>query len=463
MEVARNGDTTAVRAVLEKVSPDSKTVAFDAVHEACRGNHDECLALLLPYVETTQMGFGILLSECVHADHVACTEVLLQHWKSVCGKVAFVPNGFNIRQSSVCPAMWADAAVCRVLIDAGADVHTKDDNGRSPLHSACNSGALDVVKILVRAGAGVRATDNEGHTCLTLAVCSGHTDTVRYLVGLPDVDVNDGGGYDDALHYAVMSCNADVVQMLIDAGADIDMLDNDGRSPLLSACNSGALDVVKILVRAGAGVRARDNQGDTCLTLSTLVACSGHTDTVRYLVGLPDFDVNDGGGYHSALHYAVMSYNADVVQMLIDAGADIDTLDNEGCSPLHSACNSGALDAVKILIRAGARVRATDNEGHTCLTLAVCSGHTDTVRYLVGLPDVDVNDGGGYHSALHYAVRSYNADVAQVLLDAGADINMLDNEGRSPLHSACNSGAHDVVEILVRAGATDNHGIEHLK
>ena len=95
VEAARNGDTTAVRVGLEKLSPDtdSKTVAFDAVHEACRGNHDECLALLLPYVETTQMGFGMLLSECVHADHTACTEVLLQHWKSVCSNVAFVPHG----------------------------------------------------------------------------------------------------------------------------------------------------------------------------------------------------------------------------------------------------------------------------------------------------------------------------------------------------------------------------------
>ena len=89
VEAARNGDTTAVRAFLEKFNPDRKKVAFDAAHEACRGNHDECLTLLLPYVETTQMGFGILLSECVHADHVACTEVLLQHWKSVCNNVAF--------------------------------------------------------------------------------------------------------------------------------------------------------------------------------------------------------------------------------------------------------------------------------------------------------------------------------------------------------------------------------------
>ena len=106
VEAARNGDTTAVRAELEKRSPDtdSKTVAFEAVHEACRGNHDECLALLLPYVETTQMGFGILLNECVHAGHThtACTGVLLKHWKAVCSNV--VPHGQEDMEKRPCPA-----------------------------------------------------------------------------------------------------------------------------------------------------------------------------------------------------------------------------------------------------------------------------------------------------------------------------------------------------------------------
>ena len=183
VEAARNGDTTAVRAFLEKFNPDRKKVAFDAAHEACRGNHDECLTLLLPYVETTQMGFGMLLSECVHADHVACTEVLLQHWKSVCNNVAFVPreSKHSAGEEDDCPAMWSDPAVCRVLIDAGADLQTKDEDGCSPLHSSCASGELDVVKMLVEAGAGVRVGDNEGWTCLYDAAAHGEAETCTIL------------------------------------------------------------------------------------------------------------------------------------------------------------------------------------------------------------------------------------------------------------------------------------------
>ena len=324
VEAARNGDTTAVRAGLEKLSPDtdSKTVAFDAVHEACRGNHDECLALLLPYVETTQMGFGMLLSECVHADHTACTEVLLQHWKSVCSNVAFVPHGQEDRQDRPCPAMWADPAVFQVFIDAGADIETKDDIGRSPLHWSCRSGALAVVKILVEAHAGVCGTCNYGSICLILAAYHGHTETVRYLVGLKglqDVNVNHKSVDDlSALFCAADRKHADVVKVLIDAGADIETRNKDLWTPLIYACQKGSQPIVKMLVEAGADVRATQKDGFTCLILA---AGFRHTETVRYLVGLPQVDVSHKAenGFTSLLG-AVEKRGADVVEVLIDAG-----------------------------------------------------------------------------------------------------------------------------------------------
>ena len=354
--------------------------------------------------------------------------------------------------------------MCRVLIDAGADLHTKNEDGRSPLHYACGSGELDIVKMLVEAGTGVRATDNKGCTCLMLAAYSGHTETVRYLVGLPDVDVNHLSAHTHtALQFAVDEGEVDVVQVLIDAGADINIQNDEGSSPLNTACASGALDVVKMLVEAGAGLRATDNKGHTCLILA---ARFRQTKIVRYLVGLPEVELNhrDTVKNFTALHYSVENEDTDVVRVLIDAGADIETRGNYGRSPLHSACVLGALDVVKILVRAGAGVRATNNKGHTCLILAVRFRQTKIVRYLVGLPEVELNhrDTEKNFTALHYAVENEDTDVVRVLIDAGADIETRGNYGRSPLHSACVLGALDVVKILVRAGAgvraTNNKG-----
>ena len=430
VEAARNGDTTAVRAGLEKWTPDtdSKKVAFDAAHEACRGNHDECLTLLLPYVETTQMGFGMLLSECVHADHTARTEVLLQHWKSVCSNIAFVPHGSEEDSEGQapldCPAMWADPAVCQVLIDAGADIETKNDKGRSPLHAASCFGKLGTVKMLVRAGAGVRVADNTGATCLMLAAYYGHTETVCYLVGLPDVEVNYAANDDGftALHCAVQEGHPDVVEVLIDAGADIEARTTEASTPLHYACENGKLAIVKVLVKAGADACATENDGATCIKLA---ANFGRTETVRYLVGLPDVDVNhatDKG--ETSLQSAVIhnkKSHPEIVQVLIDAGVDIEAKNVYGRSPLLLACEVGKLDAVKMLVEAGARVCATDSQGATCLILAAYFGHIETVRYLVGLPDVDVNHtADGDETALHDASRENHPDVVRVLLEHGA-------------------------------------------
>ena len=458
LEAVRNGNTAAVRAALEKLSPGSKTetAAFEAVHEACRGNHNECLTLLLPYVETTQMGFGILLSECVHADHTACTEVLLQHWKSVCSNVSFVPHDSKDsagQTSQLCPAMWEDPAVCQVFIGAGADIETENEKGRSPLHWASLSGALTTVKMLVKAGADVRATDARRATCLILAAYGGHTETVRYLVGLPELDLNHQGSRNHtALHYAVQRKHADVVQVLIDAGADIEAKDDTGSSPLHLASIEGELTTVKMLVEAGADVRATDTKRVTCLMLA---AYYGHTDTVRYLVSLPELDLNHQGSKNdTALHSAVQRKHADVVQVLIDAGADIETKNVQGHSPLHLASISRELTTVKMLVKAGADVRATDTNRVTCLMFAAYYGHTDTVRYLVGLPEVDLNHQGGHNrTALHVAVQAKHGDVVQVLIDAGADIDTKDDDGRSPLHLASISGELTTMKMLVKAGA----------
>ena len=460
LEAVRNGNTAAVRAALKNLSPSSKTetAAFEAVHEACRGNHNACLALLLPYVETTQMGFGILLSECVHADHPACTEVLLQHWKSVCSNVAFVPHDSKDsagRTSRLCPAMWEDPAVCQVFIGAGADIETKNDEGRSPLHLASLSGALTTVQMLVDAGADVRAVSDKGSICLFFAACFGHTDTVRYLVSLPEVDVNHQGKNLTALHLAVEGKYADVVQVLIDAGADIETKDDEGRSPLLVASISGDLTIVTKLVKAGAD----GTEGSMCLILA---AYCGHTDIVRYLVSLPEVDLNYKGVDNStALYSAVLEKHADVVQVLIDAGADIETKNDKGRSLLLVASISGDLIIVTKLVKAGADERARDTEGNTCLIYAACFGHTDIVRYLVGLPEVNLNHQGcSSHTSLHLAVHGKHADVVQVLIDAGADIETRDDEGRSPLLVASLSGELTTVTKLVKAGAdvraTDN-------
>ena len=209
--------------------------------------------------------------------------------------------------------------------------------------------------------------------------------------------------------------------MLIAAGADIEVKGaNRGCSALLVASEFWKVGDVKVLVRAGADVCVTDNEGNTCLTIA---AYCGHTETVRTLLCMPEVDVNHSNNSgRASLHRAVSQKHSDVVEVLIDAGADIDAKDDRGSTPLHWACEGGELDIVKMLVKAGAGVCEADDHGRTCLIFAAGYGHTETVRYLVGLNKVDVNHRDLFgHTALHDARQEQRADVEQVLLKHGAE------------------------------------------
>ena len=400
-EAARNGDTAAVRAFLERLPPDRDTALV-------KGNTCLILAARNGHTETVRYLVGLPEVDVNRRDSSNDYETALH-----------------------CATNKSHADVVQVLIDAGADIDTKNEDGDSPLHCAIDSGALEVVKVLVRGVAGVRLTDDDGHACHILAASNGHTETVRYLVGLPEVDVDSRDSNNEtALHCAARELHPEVVQVLIDAGADIDAENENGDSPLdyvVEQRASGALEVVKMLVRAGASVT--ENYG------LSIAAFFGHTETVRYLAGLPEVDVNSRDNNNdTALHYAAQQEShAEAVRVLIDAGADMDTKDDGGHSPLHFASRSGALEVVKMLVEAGAGVCLTDDDGLTCLILAASNGHTETVRYLVGLPEVDVNHrNSNNETALHCATNKGHRDVVQVLIDAGADVDTDNNDGRSP-------------------------------
>ena len=357
--------------------------------------------------------------------------------------------------------------VVEVLIDVGADVKAKGRGGHSPLECASLCGDVVSVKMLVAAGADVCVSDNDGTTCLILASALGHTETVRYLVSLKDVDVNHADDENNtalqcAFSRALLEGHRDVVQVLIDAGADMEtkVEKRNKRTPLLVASALVKLDMVETLVRSGANMRATDGDTDMCLTLA---ARCGHTEIVRYLAGLKDVEVNHKGiDNHTALYIALLEGHLDVVQVLIDAGADMETKDEKrkNRTPLLVASTLGKLDMVKMLVRSGAEVRATAKDGDTCLSLAAYFGHTKTVRYLAGLPEVEVNHKGmDKHTALFCAVHQKHAEVVEVLIDAGADVEGKDDSG-SLLQLACKKGNTAIVKMLVEAGAevrvTDN-------
>ncbi|PON19964.1 pfs domain-containing protein, partial [Trichoderma gamsii] len=121
--------------------------------------------------------------------------------------------------------------VVKLLLDRGASVEAKNNDGSTPLHDAAQNGRLDVAKLLLDRGASVKAENKDGST---------------------------------PLHDAAQNGQLDVAELLLDRGANIEAKNNDSHTPFSLAAQNGRLDVVKLLLGRGANIKANDN-GQTSL------------------------------------------------------------------------------------------------------------------------------------------------------------------------------------------------------
>ena len=280
----------------------------------------------------------------------------------------------------------------------------------TPLQAAAQAGNVQAVSALLAARARVHETGvSSNRTPLALAAAGGYGEVVELLLRA-GADVNrPAKEFDEKpLHCAAAGGHVGVVQRLIAAGVDfLGRVENHPWayyhglpvSPLAAAGAGGYVEVVKVLLEAGMSLVIRDTDTEEALL-------QGRSPRADYCGTL--------------LHCAVKHRKFDVLQVLLDAGADVDLVDRVGNTALHRAAlgeGKGSLDAVKLLLAAGADVNA------------------------VGL---------GQSTPLHVAVRSGNPAIVRALLEAEADVTLVDSSGRSSLAVAVSANrSRAAAEVLV--------------
>ena len=228
----------------------------------------------------------------------------------------------------------------------------------------------------------------------------------------------------------------------------------DGRTVVHVAAEAGALKSLRVLGKAGADLNVVDQKGHTPLS----VAIGMHfSTTVKTLVEL-GVNVNFEGAVEAEapmppLVLAMRRGYSDIVTTLLEAKANMDQVASDGSTPLTAGAAGGHAESVKFLLAHGAGVDAKNRDGDTALVLAVRRGYADVAKVLLDAK-ADVNfpapDG---NTPLTAAAAAGHWDEVTMLLDRGASVNAADAAGMSALIHATIAGNIPAVESLLAKGA----------
>ncbi|KAM6441697.1 poly [ADP-ribose] polymerase tankyrase-2 isoform 2-T2 [Liasis olivaceus] len=353
--------------------------------------------------------------------------------------------------------------VCELLLRKGANINEKTKDFLTPLHVASEKAHNDVVEVVVKHEAKVNALDNLGQTSLHRAAHCGHLQTCRLLLSFgcdPSIVSLQG--------FTASQMGNESIQQLLQEGVPLGNSEADRQ--LLEAAKAGDVDTVKKLCTTHS-VNCRDIEGRQSTPLH-FAAGYNRVSVVEYLLQHgADVHAKDKGGL-VPLHNACSYGHYEVAELLVKHGAVVNVADLWKFTPLHEAAAKGKYEICKLLLQHGADPTKKNRDGNTPLDL-VKDGDTDIqdllrgdaalldaakkgclarVKKLCSPDNVNCRDTQGRHSTpLHLAAGYNNLEVAEYLLQHGADVNAQDKGGLIPLHNAASYGADDVSALLAAA------------
>ncbi len=298
-------------------------------------------------------------------------------------------------------------------------INARDEDGRTPLFTACRGDDLEVVKYLVARGADINAKDGNLSSPMHALAHRNHADAMKVLIEKgAEINAQDHSKH-TPLHLAALADHKAAVGLLIDAGAELDMMDDYGRTPLiLCARERGGPEVAKALLDAGANVNIKDKFDDDALELA---AWRGKEELVNLLLDAGAKVPTGRPDSREMLEYAVDNGLARLFRAVIKAGGNPDYELPSGGTLVHSAAAGGSLEILKVLASKGLGIDMRDDYGWTPLHYAARDGRADCVTWLC---EKEVKIDGRTlmgQTAYNIAQEREMTPVAEVLKAAKAD------------------------------------------
>ncbi|GBG60914.1 hypothetical protein CBR_g16035 [Chara braunii] len=327
-----------------------------------------------------------------------------------------------------------------ILEHPEADVEAQDKDGDTPIFFAVASGMVECLQALAKKGADVNARLKDGLGPTVAVVCAfhGHPDCMRELLleGADPNTVDDEGA--TVLHRAVAKGHTECAVVVLENGGCRSMAipNAKGMTPLHLCASTGEVAVVRRwleLATAEEIQAAIEVRSMATLLRMAATLKKGLEKEARELVSLlltagADPTVVDSQRGQTALHAAAIAGDREMVEIILDAGVDVDIRDVHFCTPLHDALSRGRKDVVGLLLERGADCNAKDDDGNTTLHIAAEMAVVQENLYWLGVmlqredADVDCKNHSGQtvKDLLEGLPREWiSEDLEQILMSRG--------------------------------------------
>lgn len=363
-------------------------------------------------------------------------EWILSHKDTIENEVtATVPlNSYHPLVVAAAKNDWAD--IVYSLIAAGFNKDERDNSCSTAWHFAAYHGDMDTAGVLIKAGANTTSQDEVGNTTLMIAACRGHVEMAKLLLehgADADVNVQNEDGM-TALHFAALFVKEDalvgIISLLCNHGADIEMREKHGYTPLHASAVTDNTAALKHLLALGADLTKQFAEG----TILHVAAARGSSQVLKYLLRK--------GEMNEILSNTLVHGEGESRELLAALSTSSDGYNHQ-------------LAEVSLL-------NTNETSGEWPIHKAAWNGHLECVTYLYNFDSNQVNQKStrGF-TPLHAAVQGRKLAVVNFLLDRGADVNAMsgpEDLELTPLHIAIHSTKADIVNTLLRKGADPSSG-----
>ncbi len=369
-----------------------------------------------------------------------------------------------------------EVEIVQMLLPRGIDINEPvgHDNWTALL-AAIEHGHKSVVQLLVTAGANVNIW-SRGQTPILLAAKQEEREIYNYLYPLVNTSIRlyaDRDGEQllqstrkrrireqnrpiEKFISMALEGNIDEVERAIEIGIEIDELGARGHTALMAAAYYGHKSVVKRLLEAGANpnILSDDDGLGKGMTALMLVAGSffaSNRQAIAKLLIANGADVNQQGlRGKTAIVYAALAGSGyrDCVETLIAAGADLDLRDDRGHTVLTLVAAAENYQLLNLLIQAGASTAGLES---IQLIQAATVGNVERVRSLIATNKVNLDLDRG--AAIGNAAAAGHTEIVELLIQAGANVNLSNQAGFTPIASAAYAGYGEIVRLSIAAGA----------